>query len=297
MQERTDRRALALLALGAAVGVLLAGWGIARSGDVAGGIPDGAIAVVNGQPISAEAFDRFAAAVAEERRRGPLAVEERRRLLDRMIDEELLLQRGIDLGLARHEPTARRSIVSALIATLTADAESREPSEAELREHYEEARERFTRPGRLNVEAAFVSARGRGDERARDAADEVARRMHAGESTDAVAAELGDVPAAPLPRGPLPVETLRQYLGPTAAFAAQALTPGEVSDPIRGLGGYHVLRLVEHTPGSVAPFEEIRDQVRASYMRSLGERALAKTLEDLRAGSALRIDEARLVAE
>ena len=40
-----------------------------------------------------------------------------------MVDEELLLQRGISLGLHRHEPTARRSIVSSLIASVTADAE------------------------------------------------------------------------------------------------------------------------------------------------------------------------------
>ena len=71
---------------------------------------------MNGEPISREAFARFAAAVAAERRSATLDAEERRRLLERMIDEELLLQRGIALGLARYEPTARRSIVSALIA-------------------------------------------------------------------------------------------------------------------------------------------------------------------------------------
>jgi hypothetical protein len=297
MDEQSDRRALLLLALGAFAGLCLAGWGIARSGEARGALPPGAIAAVNGQPISAEAFERFAAAVADERRRGPLVGEDRRHLLERMVDEELLLQRGLDLGLARYEPTARRSIVSALIATLTADAEAREPSEAELREHWKEARERFTRPGRLTVEAGFVSVRARSEAQARDNADEIARRVRAGEPMASAAAELGDAPTAPLPGGPLPVETLRQYLGPTAALAAERLAVGEVGDPIRGIGGFHVLRLLASTPGAVAPYAEIRDQVRASYMRSLGERALADTIEDLREGSAILVDEARLAGE
>jgi hypothetical protein len=57
-----------------------------------------------------------------------------------------------------------------------------------------------------------------------------------------------------------------------------------------------VVRLVERTEGAVAPFDEVRNQVRAEYLRSLGERALAGAIDDLRADSAIRIDDARLDA-
>ena len=295
MGEDRDRRALGLLGAGAALGIALAAWGLAGSGDAVGGLPEGAIAVVNQQPLSAEAFERFAAAVAGERR-SQLGADERRRLLERMIDEELLFQRGLELGLARHEPTARRSIVSALIASIASDAEADEPDEAALRAFHTESRERFTRPGRLSVEVAFVSARGRAENESYERASEIARRARAGEPLPDVASALGDVPTAPLPAGLLPVETLRQYLGPTAAVAAERLEAGEVSDPIRGVGGYHVVRLVERTEGAVAPFDEVRNQVRAEYLRSLGERALARAIDDLRADSAIRIDDARLDA-
>jgi peptidyl-prolyl cis-trans isomerase C len=290
-----DRRAAALLLAGALIGIGLAAFGIARSGGVAR-LPRGAVAQVNGEPIPAESFRRFAAAVAAERREPALAPEDRRRLLERMIDEELLFQRGLALGLARHEPSARRAIVSAVIEALTSDAEAEEPSEAALRAFHAEAPERFTRPGRLAVDAAFLAVREGAESAAWERAADVARRLRAGDAFAAVDAELADRAPAPLPGGALALETLRQYLGPTAAAAAERLAPGEVSDPIRGAGGFYVLVLRERWPGEVAPYDEIRAQVRAEYLRTLGERALRETLAELREDAAIAVDEAALAA-
>ena len=72
---------------------------------------------------------------------------------------------------------------------------------------------------------------------------------------------------------------------------AEELAPGEVSDPVRGVGGYRVLVLHEREPGSLAPFEEVRSQVRAEYLRSLGERSLRDYLEALRESAAIEIRE------
>jgi hypothetical protein len=250
---------------------------------------------VNGQPIAAEAFQRFADAVASERREA-LGLEDRRRLLERMIDEELLLQRGIELGLARHEPTARRSIVAAVIASVAQDPAGEEPDEAALRAFHAEQAERFTRAGRMAVDAAFVSLRDRSEQEAWNRAAEIARRTRAGEAFAEARAELGDTPAAPLPGGLLSSETLRRYLGPTAALAAERLAPGEPSDPIRGVGGYHVFVVRERVPGAVAPFAEVRAQVRREYLRARDEQALRETLEALRDEARIAVDESRLGA-
>ena len=104
-----DRLARVLLVAGAAVGIALAAIGIVRSGELDLVDPPGAIAVVNGRPIGRESFARFAAAVAAERKSMSLDTATRRRLLQRMLDEELLLQRGVELDLHRLEHTARRS--------------------------------------------------------------------------------------------------------------------------------------------------------------------------------------------
>jgi len=284
-----DRSARWLLALGMAAGIALAGFGIVRSGVDHPADAEGAIAVVNGRPLSRDAFARFAAAVAAERKRVELDRETRQRLLSRMIDEELLLQRGADLELYRHEPTARRSIVSALIASVTADAEVVEPDEETLRAYFEANRDRFQRLARLDLDTALVAADGRPEARAFRRAEELATRLRAGEPFGEVREELGDAPVAKLPAGPLPFETLRQYLGPTVARTAAGLAPGEVSDPVRASEGYWVVRLRGRQPGRVPELAAIREQVRAEYLRSRGEEALREYLAELRDAAEIRV--------
>jgi hypothetical protein len=291
-----DLVARRLLVLGAIAGVALAGWGVVRSAGGEAAAPADAIALVNGQPLSGDSFARFAAAIAAERRSTTLDVAERRRLLERMIDEELLLQRGISLGLDRYEPTARRAIVSALIASVTADAELAEPDEAALRAFHAENRGRFGSGPRLVVDVAFVATAGRPEALARDRAEELARRLRAGEDFAALRGELGDATVAGLPEGALDLDTLRDYLGPTAAREASELAVGEVSAPVRGSAGYFVLVLRERLAEEPAPFESLREQVRAEYLRSRGETALTDYLAELREAAEIRILDPELAA-
>jgi hypothetical protein len=248
------------------------------------------VALVNGQPISRDAFAEFVGAIAAERKSVELGPEERARLLDRMVDEELLLQRGLELGLARYERTARRAIVAAVVSAVTADAESTEPDEEALRAFHQEVSERFRRPGRVRLEVAFVAAGARPEALAWKQASEIATRLRAGEAL-AVAAAGADALPVPLSGGPISLDEVRGALGPSAALAAERLEPGATSDPVRGAAGYAVLRLTERQPGAEPPFEEVREQVRAEYLRSVGERARAAYLAELREGADVRLQD------
>ena len=277
-----ERLARLLLVLGIAAGVGMTALGLLREGGASGRLPDGVVALVDGEAVSAEAFAQIEAAVIAERKGAPLDETQRQRLLDRLVDEELLLQRGIELGLARHEPSARRAIVSAVVATITSDAETSEPDDETLRRFYADEGDRFARPGRVDAQALFASTVTRPEAQAFQRAAEAARRLRAGEDFAAVDAALGDPQTAPLPGGSLPLETLRQYLGPSAAQAAATLAPGEITDPVRGGSGYYVVRLVARGGGEKPPFDDVRQEVRAEWLRTQGERALGDYLEGLR---------------
>ena len=93
-----EKRARLLLVAGVVAGVGLAAAGVLRSGRAAAGLPEGVVALVNGEAVSAEAFAQIEAAVIAERKGAPLDEVQRQRLLDRLVDEELLLQRGLELG-------------------------------------------------------------------------------------------------------------------------------------------------------------------------------------------------------
>lgn len=278
-----EARSRALLVAGVVAGVALAAAGLVERGGSSESLPDGVVARVNGEMVTDEAFAQLEAAVTAERKGAALDDSQRQQLLDRLVDEELLLQRGLAIGLARHEPTARRSIVSALVATVTSDVGIGDPDEETLRRFHAEMTDRFRRPGRIVAEAVFVSAASRSEADAFARAADAARRLRAGEPAARVSEEVGDPLTAPLPAGEIPLETIRQYLGPSAAAAADALAPGEVSDPVRGGAGYTVMRLLARTGGEIAPFEEVTGEVRSDWLRVQSDRALGDYLKQLRA--------------
>jgi parvulin-like peptidyl-prolyl isomerase len=280
-------RALVLLGAGLVSGVVLAALGIAQSGPSV--IPRDAVAVVNGRPISRAAYDRLVAGLAEDKR-DPVTAEDRRRVLDRMIEEELLIERALDLDLARNEPRVRGDLAGALIASAVAQANITEPSADDLARFYARNSEAFSAPGQLHVARLFVAAQ---PIRTPEAAEQRARlavdRLRAGESFAAVRAALGDRPAAELPEGFLTPVELRRYLGPTAAQTALGLRAREVADPVRSTAGFEVLQLVESRSSAAPAAQEIDDTVRAEWRRRAEEEALRRYLDDLRADATIAV--------
>jgi len=274
-------RARGLLAAGALAGLAAAAASL-LGGGAAEPLAAGAVARVNGTPIRSEEYERLLAALASDRR-APLADEDRRRVLDRLIEEELLVQHALALGLARSDRRVRADLVSAVLGSLAAASDGYQPGDAEVREFYESQRDYFAGPGRLRVRQVYVAVDAAGEPAARERAERAAARLRAGEPLERVRAELGSLEVAPLPDALLPPAKLREYLGPTALLAALDLGVGRASDPVRSAQGYHVLVLVEREPGGAPPLEEIAPQVRAELRRREGDRMLRERLDQLRA--------------
>jgi parvulin-like peptidyl-prolyl isomerase len=250
------------------------------------------VARVNGEVIRTEDYERTLTGLAGDRR-GGIDPPQRRRVLDRLIDEELLVQRGIELGLTRHDRKVRADLAAAMIASIVAESEDVQPSEAELQAFYEENRAFFTQPGRLRLRQVFCGvAAGAADAAARDRAAAAARRLRAGEAFDGVRAALGDPEVSPLPDALLPAEKLVDYLGPTALRSALSLGVGDVADPVRSGAGYHVVQVVERQSDATPPLAEITAQVAAEFRRRAGDRALRAYLDDLRARADIAVDPA-----
>ncbi len=280
---RQSKRALRLLTIGAFAGLVLAAWGLIRPGEaLRASLPDDAVALVNGTRIRQADFLRLVAGVERDARE-PVGRELRDRVLLRMIEEELLVQRALELGLAEVDRRVRADLVGAVIQSITADAEQQEPSDAELREFYGEERDFFTRPGRARVHQIFFRVRvAEEDEPALSRAREARRRLLDGVAWTTVREEEGDEEISPVPDAILPAQKLLEYLGPTALRTALELEPGAWSEPARSGSGYHLLHLVDRDPPVVPDFDDIEPLVRREWTRRTGDRALRAYLDELR---------------
>lgn len=290
------RRALARLLAAGAVCALLAACGDGDSGADSATPHLDVVAVVNGQAITRGAFERYVESAAGGSEEVSGDREARRRWLLRMIDEELLIQRGIELGLYRSDPAARRAILSAVIASVTSAGEAGEPDEAALRSHFEQNAGSFAPSERFAVDVVLVSDRGRSDAEAHGEAEAIASRLRGGEDANALLASYPYASALATAAPPLPLESLARRAGPAAADAVAQLQPGEVSDPVRDQAGYIVVALRERWSAQATPFDEVRSEVRGAYQRQRREQALSDTLEALHRDADIRILDRDLVA-
>lgn len=266
-----------VLGVGAVIGMVLAAAGalLPPTGNLSGNI----VASVNGRAITVQEL-----AFAHQRLVGdhPLPREERLELLNRLIDQELLIQRGVEIGLLDSDRSVRKALAMAMIDTIVAQVLAQNPTEAELRAFYDSHTAVFATPARVHVQAIFFA--GAGDlGRARTQAERAAAAMANGLSFADARVHFGDPEAVLLPDAPLPINVLRRHLGPTLTEVALTMQPGEISFPLQSSAGYYLLRLVALQPERVQPYAAVKHTVRAEYFRRGRDDALQEYLDRLRA--------------
>jgi hypothetical protein len=279
--------------MGAAVGLALATTGLLEAREDAGKLPPGAAALVGDRTIRLIDYRRVLAGV-EGDLRNPIDDVMRRRVLDRMIDEELLVQRALDLGLAVIDRRVRGELTSGLIDSIVSEADAEEPSDSAIARHFEENLEFFTRPGRLRAQTIFFSSRRDSDAGSQGAAVRVAlaaERLADGAQLAEIVTELADPQVSPIPDALLPASKIRDYAGPTIVKVLETLEVGSWSAPLENAGSFYLAQLLEREPPVVPALENIEDLVRQDLKRRRGDAALRRYLDELREEIAVSVDD------
>ncbi len=123
-------RLLLLATLIGALGTLIPNAASLRSGDDP--LEPGVVALVNGTPIRTLEYERVVSLIAADKR-DPISDADRRLALDRLIEEELLVQEGLARGLIDVDRRVRQAIVQAMLASILADSRSADSSDAARR--------------------------------------------------------------------------------------------------------------------------------------------------------------------
>ncbi len=278
------------LIVGAAVGLAVALVNVAGPRDqTSATLSQSTVASVNAVAIRRESFERALELVAGDKRdsAAPIVPIE---ILDRLVDEELLVQRAVDLDLVRSDAAVRRVLVRAMIDSIVLEAESEPLDERSLQAYYDGNRGRFASHATARIERVVVHDRGDGDNpRAR--ADAVAKLLRAGADADHVRRKHGDRASVPLPAGKLLLTELREYLGPDGAKAVSESSAGAVLGPLSADGGYTVIRVLELMPAARPQLEDVRSHVAAAYRKERVDQALRDYLARLRARAAIVVSD------
>lgn len=258
-------------AIGCAIGLAVAAYGMLERAPNAGALPEDAVARVNERLIGVDHYrrtvERLETAAGRE-----LAPEDRARVLTQMVEEELLVQRGLELGLTASEATVRAALVQSLVASVTAEADAADPGDAELARFLADNAADYTYASASRV-AAWI------------ADDEWLAQDFAARLREAL--EVGDEPpegvrAVPgLPTTAAPPERLRMFLGPAITAAATEMPPQSVAVYARQ-GRWYIVFVQEHETETRAELAAIRSQVLLDYRQALAERALRDYVDGLR---------------
>ena len=120
---RSHRAALKLLLAGASVGILLGALSAMSDQHNEPYLSPTAVASVNHQQIRLAEYRRALGLFASDKRE-PLTEDDRSLVLQRLIDEELLIQHGITSGLIRTDMAVRSAALESVLAGLMIEIEA-----------------------------------------------------------------------------------------------------------------------------------------------------------------------------
>lgn len=258
--EPNTKRAMILYALGAAIGLAAAGYALLNArGTVTRSVPAEDIALVNQQPILRSDF------ITQLETETGMPVErtsrqDRLRVLDEMVNEEIKVQRGLELNFAETDQDTRNALSNVVDQEMVANVVISRPSERELLDYYHSHNSAYYSAGTMTV-CDLVLTAGTGDSMQR--AQAAAEALRAGTSLPQVSKRYGLLNKNSCEENFYFAHKI--HLGDRLYAIATGLASGRISEPIRLADGVHVLQMVRNESPVPLSFDDARDQLTTDY--------------------------------
>ena len=213
-------------------------------------------------------------------KRSPLTQKDKEYVLERMIEEELLIKRAIDLGMLNDNPMARGTIVQQMIKTIIAENARYEISDSELESFFQENSGFFTKSSRLRIQQIYFS-----NEQLKDDSLVVAIKAYdllkRGDDFESVS-KLGSPSALKIPNSLMTLSKVREYIGPSLMNLARELEINSFTSPIEVSGGYKIIYLIDKEMASPPQFNDIKASVSSEFLKRKDDQSLRSYLENLK---------------
>jgi PPIC-type PPIASE domain len=280
------QRAVVLPTLAALIGTAMAGFGLLHSGPAVNTVPPGYAVLVNGKGILLSDFQAQTASVTGK----PFAQAtpaERERTLRDMINEELLVQRGMALDLPETTTEVRDVMTAAVNAQIDAATRGQPPTDAQLQEFYQANRSAYATLGTMSLRDLVLHVGGYQDmdqstAQAETDAAEAIYQLRSGAAIDQVMQHYGLVDSGRADSGETLDFAAKLHLGAKLFAVAETLMDGQISDPVPDFDGVHVLVVEQRNPPRVPDFGAVRAKVYSDYLNAAAKRAQQAGLTILR---------------
>ena len=242
-------------------------------------LTDDIVALVDNHPILRSDLDLALEALSMNKE-NPLTDEQIRLVRERLIDEQLLLQRGIDLNLHQTSNPIRKLIVNSMIDSILSENNDFLLEDSDLESFYNDNISFFLPAKQLRLKRIFIQFRSQEEDE--EKLDSIRSRLIDGEDFEVVSNEEGDKYLPEIPDAFLPERKLKDYMDPVLVKNAFNLKDGQITSEIETKEGYNFLYLVESEKGEPLPFIDMKSKVKGEYIRRKDEEALLNYLTWLR---------------
>ena len=248
------------------------------------------VATVNGQSISEEQFLKYAinlgANIDSEDDINILEL-----LLERMIEEELLVQRGIELSLHKNDIEVRKTIIQQVIAFII-QVEDAQPDEEELINYFQKNINKYKPTELIHVNSIFVESNNEGSillgseydfKSQKDLFDKIYSQLNF-KSFSEVKNEFNQPQIVELPNKTINLKDCRLYLNNKVCNEIILLENEEISQPIFYQNGYFIFQMIEKKRAEIDDnfFEKVRDKVLFDYLNQKDDQKLIDYIKYLK---------------
>jgi hypothetical protein len=256
------------------------------------------LATVDGQKVGSVAWEQLAA------RKPPAngetwSPEEKRKILDEAIDEEVLFREAFDRGLYQ-DPKVRKILVNLLLRSeIFEKVKNEDFTDADLKAYFDAHQDEFVVPEKVQLKRIFVAAGDqRSDAEAKKLADELYAKVKANpdgfrdvamaSSEDPFARRGGDLGYVDA--------TGKAGIPPEVVSKGFSLQTGEISEPFEAAGGYNIVYVPTKRERIERTFEQMRGAVLRRLKNEKYEQLTQDFLASLKKEASISVDQAALDA-
>ena len=271
-----------LLLLASIIGTFLAIYSIMETNKNFSSLPDNIIATVNDKIIPSDKYQTIINLIQNDKR-DELTKADREMALDRIIEEELLVQYAYKNGFLEADDLLRKSIVRSVVDSIVEQALSVVPADQDLLKFYETNRQTFAIDEKYRV--VILSSKNQSD------IDEGKVIWQSNYDLTLLRQTFKRIDRLDIPTGFISKIRLGTLIGPLLRDKVLSLQVGETSQTLKTIYGYSIVTLVDKKDRVIPEFKEISEIVLQEYKRQQREEILEELLKDLKRQSDIKINE------